>query len=167
MEDNYTKALVQVNEVLKYTDPVLTKQIPDSFKQYILENMSSTYTFTISKGDTAEKIMPNLMDDAKTILGLIYRNYICSQEEKEYLLEVEKEEMLKRDSHIPSASAPTTPTNISITTNELFPNKNININKNTNIDNPNNSTQTAIIEKKEKWYIVLLEKLLNKLKNMN
>lgn len=163
MEENYAEALTEVNEVLRYTDFALTSKIPDSFKQYILDNMSKTYKFTISKDDMADDVISNLKAEAKSILGLIYRNYLCSPEEKAYLLELEKEAILAEEAETSSNETVNFKTS-DITLNELFPDKTESISK---VQETSKIEEINLIETKEKWYIVLLEKLLNKLKGLN
>jgi len=94
-EKVFAEALVEVNEVLKHTDPALTNHIPNSFKQFILHNMSKTYTFTIPEKSSFDSIKNNLKTETRSLLGLIYRNYMCSKEEKEYLLDFEKSGLSK------------------------------------------------------------------------
>lgn len=167
MQSNYSQALVEVNEVLKFTDPELTKKIPESFRAYILANMSHNYTFSISEEDLSENIV--LKEETKNILALIYRNFFCSPKEKAHLLEVEKENRKSNPKVNNIHSKQST-----IVINELFPNsyQNSSMN-NTKIitsevsDTIEPSSALPIIKSKEKWYIVLLEKLLNKLKNLN
>ena len=153
MYTNFSKSLTQVNEVLKYTDVNLTQKIPNSFKNYIVTNMSKNYKFIISDEDTASTIMENLTDEAKAILGIIYRNYICSSNEKEYLLHLEKKYInFKEIKKIQKK----------VKTNDIFQN-----NETTSLANSNikfQQTEKNLIQFKEKWYIVLLEKLLKKLK---
>lgn len=90
MKKNYKDALVEVNEVLKYTDTNLVNKIPLTFKNFIKDNMSNDYSFSINNSE--ETIFKK---ETQTILSLIYRNYFCSKEEKAYLLECEKQEKRK------------------------------------------------------------------------
>ena len=92
MKESYKNALVEVNEALKYTDENLVKKIPQSFKKFIIDNMSSTYSFSISENEN-----PNFSKEAEIILSLIYRNYFCSKEEKAHLLECELQERKKNN----------------------------------------------------------------------
>ena len=167
MKNNYSEALVEVNEVLKYTDPNLTCKIPDSFKKYILDNMSKTYKFSISENDNPNNIA--LMIETKTILGLIYRNYFCTAEEKKRLLELENVNLLKQKTDI-SLNQNFDNQTINTSVDNSFSTKNNNGN-NAIIDNydtkTSNESHLDLIEKKQKWYITLLEKLLNKLKGLN
>lgn len=158
MDENYSKALTQVNEVLKYTDPTLVSQIPENFKNFISENMSKTYSFTIKKGDTVETILPNLTEEAKSVLAIIYRSYICSPEEKEYLLALERDELIEQEQEQNDTSNVNPPSS-NLKLNEIFPQKEEVI--------PPTKPEINLIETEEKWYIRLLEKLLNKLKGLN
>lgn len=153
MDNNFSKSLTQVNEVLKYTDVNLTNKIPDSFKKYITNNMATSYSYCISENDTADTIMNNLTNDAKAILGLIYRNFICSTDEKEYLLYLEKKYLHSIESHKSQQI---------VETDNIFQNdKSLSL-ENTYSNAP--QTELNLIQVKNKWYIVLLEKLLKKLK---
>ena len=81
MKVDYSEIFTEVNEVLKFTDPELTKKIPASFKSFIKKNMSKNYNFIIHNND----YNITLKQETKTILALIYRKYFCSSEEKKIL----------------------------------------------------------------------------------
>ena len=159
MQTNYAEALVEVNEILKFTDPNLTKKIPEKFKKYIADNMSSTYKFNITDDFSND----HLKSETKSILALIYRNYFCSAEEKNFL--IYKEKLEKNSSLQQEAQTEKIETNIKVKNfDEIFSNPPSTITSTSNVSET--ETTLELVEYKEKWYITLLEKLLNKLKSI-
>lgn len=78
--DEYRIAVTEVIEILKYLPSKMTKQIPNNFIEFLKEHAISNYkpNFDYSKG--LDKV--NLSRKTKVLLAMIYREYICSQEEK-------------------------------------------------------------------------------------
>lgn len=105
MNISYKKALSEVNEILKYVDDDVVSRIPRKFISFIEEKMEPNYKFEIQEGlNLSEQPISN---EARAILAMIYRDYICSAEEKNVLLseaskELEKIELAKREKFNPN-----------------------------------------------------------------
>ena len=88
MDEVYTKALTEVDEVLNYLDVKLLNKIPETFKNFIKNSKNKMYKYQYNK----EKPLceQELSKEAKAIISLIYRDYICSPQEKNQLVQEEK-----------------------------------------------------------------------------
>lgn len=89
--ETYTKSLSEVDIILKNIPEKFLKNIPDKFKKLINEGKDKNYNPEINDLVIGEKLLPETV----VILGLIYRDFLCSKEEKEKLYNEEKEELLK------------------------------------------------------------------------
>lgn len=95
MKGEYRRALYEVYIILQNTDEEIKNRIPEKFINFIKENMDENHNFELYYGkDLTEQ---NLMVETKQILALIYRDYICSKEERNELLEKEQEKRLKKE----------------------------------------------------------------------
>ena len=90
MGNPYKIALAEVDSILSYTDSKILEKIPKSFQQFVKENKEKDYTVTIHKGVSLEQ--QNISKEAKAILALLYRDYICDKEERKRLIEEENKE---------------------------------------------------------------------------
>lgn len=91
MERVYQEAFAEVDEIFKIMPIDLLSKIPAQFRQMILENKADNYTIEI-KEPLDEKI---LKKETVVILGLIYRDFLASPEEKEELQLKDAEELKK------------------------------------------------------------------------
>ena len=88
MNEVYTKALTEVDEVLNYLDVKLLNKIPDTFKNFIKNSKNKMYKYQYNKEKTLYE--QELSKEAKAIISLIYRDYICDSQEKNQLVQEEK-----------------------------------------------------------------------------
>lgn len=76
----YAEALTELDMLLQVFDEKITKKIPEKFKIFIKNNKSTSY---IPKFDVSKKINKNdLKLKTRVLLALIYRNYLCDEDEK-------------------------------------------------------------------------------------
>lgn len=81
MERVYEEAFYEVDEVLKLMPIDLRSKIPIQFRQAISENKAKNY-----KADIHEPLKEQeLNKETVIILGLIYRDFLASPEEREQL----------------------------------------------------------------------------------
>ncbi len=81
----YEKALREVSEVLEHVDPELTKKIPSSFMNLIIENADWSYDFEYDETKSYEE--QNLSEEARTIMAMIYvQSFTTDESEKEKLV---------------------------------------------------------------------------------
>lgn len=80
VSEEYKIAATEVLSVLEYLPQSEVDKIPNKFKEFLKENSLVTYkpNFDFSLG--LDKI--ELKHKAKLLLAMIYRSYICSEEER-------------------------------------------------------------------------------------
>lgn len=93
MNEVYTEAFTEVDEILKNIDANLLEKIPQQLRELITETKSDSYKFEYNKnvGIDEQEIKPQ----TKAIISLLYRNYWCTPEEKERLMQEERDELLR------------------------------------------------------------------------
>lgn len=91
MERAYEEAFVEVDEILKIMPIDLLSKIPAQFRQVISENKAKNYKIEIQEPLEEEK----LKEETVIILGLIYRDFLASPEEREELQLKDSEELRK------------------------------------------------------------------------
>ena len=95
MKLEYRKALFEVYTILENTEEEIRNKIPEKFINFIKENMDENHNFKLQYGKgLAEQ---NLMEETKQILALMYRDYICTKEERKELLEKEEEKRIEKE----------------------------------------------------------------------
>ncbi len=104
MEDKYPKAYKQVIEILKYAPQEIVDKIPQEMIKTFKANMDDKYDFRIDINKTFEE--QDLLEETKAILANIFRDYWATPEQKERILEKEKndreiEENIKREKYNP------------------------------------------------------------------
>ena len=152
MKNEYRKALYEVYVVLEHTNEEIKNRIPKKFIEFIKENMDKRHEFYLKENLGLEK--QDLMLETKQILAIIYRDYICSKEERKKLILQEKEKQNKKEEK----------------NEEKY---NINFKKNANnkkngIEEIEDNQENSLVKvEKEKWYKRLINKILTILKINN
>lgn len=88
MNEVYTKALTEVDEIINHLDIATLEKIPISFRKFVKTTKNQDYRFEYK--DELPLTEQGLSDEAKAIISLMYRNYMCSKEEKQRLAEKDK-----------------------------------------------------------------------------
>lgn len=91
MERTYEEAFAEVDEILKIMPIDLLSKIPAQFREIISKNKAKNYKVEIHEPLEEEK----LKEETVVILGLIYRDFLASPEEKEELQLKDAEEYQK------------------------------------------------------------------------
>ena len=91
MKREYEEAFVEVDEIIKLMPVDLSSKIPLKFRQVISENKAKDYKIKIQEPLENQK----LKEETIVILGLIYRDFLCTPEEREKL-QLKDAEELKR-----------------------------------------------------------------------
>lgn len=91
MDRAYEEAFVEVDEILKLMPIDLLSKIPVQFRQVISENKAKNYKTDIKEPLDEEK----LKEETVIILGLIYRDFLASPEEREELQLQDAKELRK------------------------------------------------------------------------
>lgn len=89
MKRIYEEAFVEVDEILKMMPVELLCKIPIKFRQVISDNKAKDYKVQIKEPLEEEK----LKEETVVILGLIYRDFLASPEEREELQLKDAEEL--------------------------------------------------------------------------
>ena len=91
----YSEAAVEVLDILKHTRKEDVNKIPKKFIAMLEKNKDEKYVPQIdySKSINEQK----LLKDTRVILSLIYRDYICTKEEREEIDERDRKEMRKKE----------------------------------------------------------------------
>ena len=135
MVDKSGIAFAEVYDIIKHSDESIRKKISQSFINLIEKNRDKTYKIKINYNE--ELTEPNIQYETKVILGIIYRDYLCSPEERDNLLRVENEMFSQIDRvNQEKYSVDNLFKNTKYSTNDLTPKQ---------------ENSIAIIEK-EKWY---------------
>lgn len=145
MKEEYREAFSEVEQILKLMPTNLSNKIPTKFKNIITLEKSKTYIPKIS--EPFEEC--DLKEETTIILAVIYRDFLCSKEERDELLERNRNKLLEFEEELREKYNP----------DNLFKNKN----NSSEILHVNISTETAIVEYKEKNFI---QKLFDKIKNL-
>lgn len=91
MKREYEEAFAEVDEVFKIMPIDLLSKIPIQFRKIITEGKAKDYKITIKEPLEEQK----LKEETIVILGLIYRDFLSSPEEREKL-QLKDSEELKR-----------------------------------------------------------------------
>lgn len=91
MERAYEEAFAEIDEILKIMPIDLLSKIPVQFRKMISENKAKNYKVDIQEPLDEEK----LKEETVVILGLIYRDFLASPEEREELQAQDSEELRK------------------------------------------------------------------------
>lgn len=91
MKREYQEAFVEVDEIIKIMPIDLSSKIPARFRQVIADNKAKDYNIKIQEPLEQQ----TLKKETIVILGLIYRDFLCSPEERE-ILQLKDAEELKR-----------------------------------------------------------------------
>ena len=89
MNRTYEEAFAEIDEIFKIMPIDLLSKIPVEFRQVISDNKARDYKKEIKEPLEEE----NLKEETVVILGLIYRDFLASPEEREELQEKDAEEL--------------------------------------------------------------------------
>ena len=142
MDESLKEAFYEVDEILKMMPYEILDKIPKKFREMISQNKSLTSNKKIS-GLNDE----NLSKDAKVVLYMIYRDFLCSEEEEQELLRQENKDLEEKYSY----------------DNIFKKTKKDEIKAEVMLFEDVNPEETALVETKEiKWY----EKIISFIKNI-
>lgn len=145
MKEIYKEAFSEVDEIFKLMPTNLLNKIPAKFRKMINSEKSMNYNPIIR--EPIEDFV--LKEETIVILALIYRDFLCSSEEKEKLKLRDAEKIREAEEELRKKYNP----------DNIFKNR-------TNLSNDLNDTEnstTAIVEYKEKNFI---QKIFEKVKHL-
>ncbi len=140
-KENYGKAFKEVYMILKSVGEEIQYKVPTKLLEFIEENMDKDYFFILD--DTISLEEQSFMDETLGIISLIWRDYLCTNEEREKITKKDEEiqnkiEKERREKYDPD---------------DLFSNK---------ISNQQNQAlqqKVSLIEVKESFFTKLIKKL--------
>ena len=92
MTENTTiQAFSEVYSIINHLDNNLYKKIPDNFIKMIENNRDLKYDVDIDYTKNINE--QNLLHETRVILSLIYRDYLCTKEEREKIILKDKKEL--------------------------------------------------------------------------
>ena len=102
IDEIYKNSFKEVYDILENTEEDLLSKIPNSFMNFIKNNMNVDYKTSINLNETIDK--QHLLKETEAILSLIYRSYWATDEEKNEfakkdILELIKEEEQKKEQY--------------------------------------------------------------------
>lgn len=86
-EENYSKAYVEVETVLLALEDSLKRKIPQNVMKALAENKDKEYIFDYDFNKPIHE--QDISVEAKIMLSKIYKDYLCSEKEKEKWKEFE------------------------------------------------------------------------------
>ena len=135
MKQEYKQAFTEVNEIIKLMPIELVNKIPNKFRVMIEDERDNEYYPQIT--EPIEKC--KLKNETIVILGLIYRDFLCSPEEKTRLQSKDARELQELEKEIRKQYNP----------DDIF--------KKNKVEEKIQPIQTAMIEYKEPF----MKKILN------
>ena len=76
----YSEAIVEVLEILQYSDDNIIEKIPKKLIEFWQRNKSTTYKPNLDHSKSINEM--DLKKKTKSIISMIYLNYLCNDEEK-------------------------------------------------------------------------------------
>ncbi len=95
MKEIYRNALSEVNTIIDNSEEDIISKIPTRFRSFIKNNMNKTYKVNIKSNMGI--LEQDISNEAKVIIALIYRDYICSKPKREEIIQQEIERMKKQE----------------------------------------------------------------------
>ena len=99
----YSKALVELNEIIKHMSMDLQNKIPEELQEEFIRNADKNYVFNYDEDLPLEE--QNIMEETNGLLSIIYSNYLCSEEEKEKWQEYDRFYKQKKEQQKQSTSS--------------------------------------------------------------
>lgn len=144
MREQYFKAFAEVEQIIMLMPKGLQNKIPERFKDLLSTWKDPNYIVAIE--EPFEEC--NIMEETKIVLAVIYRDFLCSEEEKREIKLKDSEKLKEYEEELRQKYNP----------DDLFKNKKNDIQKYNNTI----TEETSIVEYKEKNF---LQKLFDKIKN--
>ncbi len=148
MKQEYKEAFTEVNEIIKMMPIELVNKIPSKFREMIVEEKYKNYIPDIK--EPIEKC--KLKNETIIILGLIYRDFLCSPDERKKLQEKDARELQEVEKAIEEEIRE------KYNPDDIFKNRNKIVLQE---EQPSEETRMTIVQE-EKWY----QKIFNLIKGL-
>ena len=92
---DYSNAFAEVYEILNYLEEESYNKIPKDFLEVIEENRNKEYEYIVENPEdlTEQPMLP----ETRAILFNIFRDYLCTPEQREKILKMQAEERRKNE----------------------------------------------------------------------
>ena len=84
MKENIYKAFSEVDTILEYSSEEIRNKVPNNFKKLIKNNKDVDYKLVLDEKKPLNE--QKLLIETREILALIYRDYLCSEDERKELI---------------------------------------------------------------------------------
>ncbi|MFR8233733.1 MAG: hypothetical protein ACLVA2_04955 [Clostridia bacterium] len=148
MKQEYKEAFTEVNEIIKMMPIELVNKIPSKFREMIVEEKDKNYIPDIK--EPIEKC--KLKNETIIILGLMYRDFLCSPDERKKLQEKDARELQEVEKAIEEEIRE------KYNPDDIFKNRNKIVLQE---EQPSEETRMTIVQE-EKWY----QKIFNLIKGL-
>lgn len=91
MKEDIYKAFSEIDTILEYSNEEIKNKIPNNFKQLIKNNKDINYKLVLDEKKSLNE--QKLLIETKEILALIYRDYLCSEDERKELIRVNNQKL--------------------------------------------------------------------------
>ena len=143
----YSKCLVQVDEILNYLNPEELKKIPENVRKTIKDNKDKNYTW---KYDVSKKLEEqNLNRKSIAILSYLNMEYLLNDEQRKLMEQIhrvneQKQEEEKRKQYNPE--------NIFENKSNIKEDKTIQVASNESTSKESKESKNLAMTKKDRWY---------------
>lgn len=146
MNNINSEIYVDISVIISMMPTEMKSKISNSFINFIENNKSNNYVSNINPKIPLKQ--QNIRKETKEMLGIIYRDYLCNDEERSNLLQEEKRELTKLEAE----------------KREIYNPDNIFKKNNLKENNEENSikNEVSIVEHKES----IIKRIITKIKNL-
>lgn len=145
MKEQYFKAFAEVEQIIMLMPKGLQDKIPEKFKNLLSTWKDPNYIVNIE--EPFEEC--NIMEETKIVLAVIYRDFLCSKEEKREIQLKDSEKLKEYEEELRQKYNP----------DDIFKNKK----NNQIVIEETKPEETAMVEYKEKNF---LQKIFDKIKHL-
>lgn len=83
VSEDYSEAIVEILDILENSDDTIYKKVPNKLIEFWQRNKSTTYKPNLDHDKPLNEM--NLKEKTKDIIAMIYLNYLCDENEKEFV----------------------------------------------------------------------------------
>ena len=143
----YSKCLVQVDEILNYLNPEELKKIPENVRKTIKDNKDKNYEWKYDEGKKLEE--QNLNRKSIAILSYLNMEYLLNDEQRKLMEQIhrvneQKQEEEKRKQYNPE--------NIFENKSNIKEDKTIQVASNESTSKESKESKNLAMTKKDRWY---------------
>lgn len=143
----YSKCLVQVDEILNYLNPEELKKIPENVRKTIKDNKDKNYEWKYDEGKKLEE--QNLNRKSIAILSYLNMEYLLNDEQRKLMEQIhrvneQKQEEEKRKQYNPE--------NIFENKSNIKEDKTVQVASNESTSKESKESKNLVMTKKDRWY---------------